>query len=83
MDKQNLFDFDDEPEKEAPPRSNLGGVGSYPTEFTYRQGLVDQVVRDMRVIEGDPTFHEPSMQFYVDRVVAYRMEIERIDKDLT
>ena len=67
---QRLFDFDDDTPDPAPAPTHVA--------LTRRQALVEQVIRDTKVVEGNPIYHEPSLDFYVQRVVAYRRELEKI-----
>lgn len=39
--------------------------------------LMAQIKRDTETLTMDPMFHNPDRQFYVDRIDAYRQEIQR------
>ena len=52
---------------------------SVPTpKRTYTQCLTEQIIRDERVLAGDPFYHEPSREFYEQRSEAYREELVRL-----
>ena len=65
--------FDDPPDPPGPvPSGGLVDVG------TYEDGLREQIVRDSYVLREDLGFHVPSTEFFVQRIAAYRAELDRI-----
>lgn len=70
--KQDLFDWEAAEEPISKPA---------PKVPTYRECLVEQIIRDRKVLEEDPIYHQPSTQFYLDRIVAYMLELKKIDAE--
>jgi len=70
-DRQNFFDFDAVAEAPKPAVS---------PRMTYREALVEQIVRDAKVLDEDPCYHVPSEEFFIDRIIAYKAEVDRLDK---
>jgi hypothetical protein len=44
-----------------------------------RSLLVEQVARDMAVLNGDEVYHAPSRVFYEERVASFREAIRELD----
>lgn len=42
-----------------------------------KQGLIEQIKRDARVLREDPIYHVPSTEFYELRIAAFRRELTR------
>jgi hypothetical protein len=47
-------------------------------------GLVEQIARDTAVLNGPAIYHQPSREFYEERIAAYRQTVmelrEQADK---
>ena len=69
-DRQQLFDFS--PEPIAAPVEKV-------SRLSYRDALVEQIVRDAKVLDEDPCYHVPSEEFYIDRIIAYKAEVAKLD----
>lgn len=55
---QDFFNFEPEPE---------------PVKVqSYRDALIEQIVRDEKVLREDPIFHVPDREFYEQRIAAYK-----------
>jgi hypothetical protein len=39
------------------------------------QGLIEQIARDTAVLKGSATYHQPSREFYEERIAAYRQTV--------
>ncbi len=37
-----------------------------------RQDLIEQIIRDFRVLMEDERYHMPSREFYIERIKAYK-----------
>lgn len=64
---QFSFDFGDEP---APPPVLIQVRKE--RVFTYYEGLVAQIARDMETLKMDPEFWSPNREFYEERIVSFR-----------
>jgi len=43
-----------------------------------KQRLIEQIKRDMRVLQEDPIYyHVPGREFYEDRIASFRRELTR------
>jgi hypothetical protein len=49
----------------------------------YRRALTEQIIRDEQTIAGDTAYHHPSLEFFIDRVLAFREELQTHDADHT
>jgi hypothetical protein len=47
---------------------------------SYRDGLLEQIIRDSAVLREDPIYHEPSTEFYERRIAQYRQAIIDLDE---
>lgn len=73
---QDFFDFD-EPEAAAPVAPVLA-----PRAPSKREQHLEQIRRDMAVIQGPEHFHDPpGLQFYLDRVEMHRRVIKAMDAE--
>lgn len=45
---------------------------SRPAPPTYRAALIEQIVRDSRVLKEDAQYHVPSREFYERRIASYK-----------
>ena len=46
----------------------------------YCDGLIEQIIRDGRTLTDDPEYCEPSVEFYQERIAAYREALRTAHK---
>jgi hypothetical protein len=68
--RQLRFDLADSPVKPTP---------AILIDQIRRKGLIMQIARDMAVLREDPVYHQPSREFFVERIAAYRAELRAGD----
>ena len=72
--------FDDEPPASRASVTNVGLAyeSTLKPVGSYADALKEQIVRDSLVLQEDVDFHVPSTAFFVDRIAAYKAELDRI-----
>lgn len=46
-----------------------------PAPASNRKALLDQIKRDVAVLQEDPIYHVPSREFYEGRIASYRQSL--------
>jgi hypothetical protein len=65
--EQGLFDFDDE----QPAVTTQAPADD-------RASIIEQIVRDSKVLEEDEIYHVPSREFYVERIALHKRALEQL-----
>jgi hypothetical protein len=81
----DLFEEEEEPRGLTPAQEKLSFLDSPPTRseqlessISRRSLLLEQVMRDRRVLDEEDWYHVPSTDFFVDRIVANLKELEKL-----
>lgn len=48
---------------------------------TLRADIIEQIIRDEAVLAGDPIYHQPSADFYIDRILVFRAWLQQLDEE--
>jgi hypothetical protein len=48
--------------------------------MTYREALIEQIVRDKYTLTLEPVFHQPSTEFFQERLVIFIDELKKLDE---
>ena len=69
-----LFDFPPDPVPDLVPSPRNSAA-------SWREALSEQMIRDGKVLAGDPRYHEPSADFYAERIVLYSEALKQLDEE--
>lgn len=78
LTQMSLFDEEPAPSLVPPPAARPDPGQPYFYNRTPVDQLIEQIKRDMAVLVEDPMYHQPSREFFEQRIAEYRAEVIKL-----